>query len=75
MLFYFSKKNYKNKIIEPYYPVTTLGKTINYNSDSNAELSLNLVKTAQDLGLSSRIGNTVGTDDFYEAQGTFVSKI
>lgn len=49
--------------------MTSLGRTTNYNSESCSDLSLKLVQTAQELGLSTRIGNTIGTDDFYEAQG------
>ena len=51
--------------------MTSCGKTTNFNTDSDPELCLKLVETAQKMGLSSRIGNTVGTDDFYEAQGQF----
>lgn len=63
-----TRRGYTQKV-EPYYPVTSLGRTTNYNSESCSDLSLKLVQTAQELGLSTRIGNTIGTDDFYEAQG------
>lgn len=63
-----TRRGYTQKV-EPYYPVTSLGKTSNFSSEACSELSLKLVQTAQDLGLNCRIGNTIGTDDFYEAQG------
>ena len=49
--------------------MTSLGKTSNFSSEACSDLSLKLVQTAQELGLNCRIGNTIGTDDFYEAQG------
>ena len=51
--------------------MTACGKTTNYNTDSDPSLCLKLVESAQKMDLPVRVGNTVGTDDFYEAQGTF----
>ena len=50
--------------------MTACGKTTNYNTDSDPSLCLKLVESAQKMDLPVRVGNTVGTDDFYEAQGT-----
>lgn len=49
--------------------MTACGKTTNYNTDSDPSLCLKLVESAQKMDLPVRVGNTVGTDDFYEAQG------
>ena len=53
--------------------MTACGKTTNYNTDSDPSLCLKLVESAQKMDLPVRVGNTVGTDDFYEAQGTLLT--
>jgi len=54
--------------LQPGHEVTTIGKKSRFPAQSNQELNGELERACGDLDIPLCKGNTMGTDDFYEAQ-------
>jgi len=55
--------------LEPVHEAIELGVRKTYPADLDKELSDKLVAAAKEIDVSAVAGKTMGTDDFYEAQG------
>jgi len=55
--------------LEPVYEAIELGERRRYGAELNAALTKGLAAAAKDIQIPHVTGMTMGTDDFYEAQG------
>jgi len=53
---------------EPGYEVVSCGKKVRYGAKADEMLNEEFIRAAEDLSINYQIGNTMGCDDFYEAQ-------
>jgi len=61
-------KNGYDATLQEGHEVTTVGRKTRYPAPSDNELNNELRRACSELEIPIRIGNTMGTDDFYEAQ-------
>ena len=54
--------------LTPGYEVISCGERFQYPAKSDPKLVIEFENAAEDLGISTITGNTVGCNDFYEAQ-------
>merc|ERR1719454_1137847 len=55
-------------LLENAYTLIQCGKQIKLKAEADSELSQSLIDTGLRLGLKIEKGNTISTDDYYEAQ-------
>ena len=57
------------EILQDFYPVPVMGKVIETSTKSSDEFNQEIMDVADSFNYNYKVGNTVSTNCFYEAQG------